>query len=82
MSSLDGDGVVGVPSGFLDGAIFLQSSVCLRTPTGQRHEAVEGVGHLWQTHLCQTGKMGHGPLCLIALTCIRMTASRGLFNTN
>lgn len=56
LSSLDGDGVVRVPSLFLDGAMFSPPSVCLWSPTGQRHEAAESIGYLWQTCLCQTGK--------------------------
>lgn len=59
LSSLDGDVAVRVPSHFLDSAIFDSSSVCLWTPAGQSHEAVESIGYLWPTCLCQTGKCFH-----------------------
>lgn len=56
MSSFNGDVVVRVPSDFLDGTISDSPSVCLWIPSGQRHEAVESGGYLWQTRLCQTGE--------------------------
>lgn len=55
LSSFNGDLVVRVPSRFLDSALFDPPSVCLWIASGQRHEAVESCGYLWQTCLCQTG---------------------------
>lgn len=76
LSSLDGDGVVRVSSHFLDGAVFTPSSVCLRTPTGQCHEADKSISYLWQTCLCQTGKCSvwnlSGPLLTTTFNCLIM----------
>lgn len=56
LSSFNGDVVVRVLSDFLDCTISDCPSVCLWIPSGQRHEAVESGGYLWQTRLCQTGE--------------------------
>lgn len=58
MPSFNGDVVVRVPSYFLDCTAFESPSRCIWIPTGQRHEAVESCGYLWQTCLCQTGVFG------------------------
>lgn len=57
LSPADGNPDLQLPSHFLGSTIVTASSVCFRAPTGQRHEAFKSLGKLWQTRLCQTGKL-------------------------
>lgn len=49
LSSSDGDGNVRVSPHFLVGIFLTQPSVHIWSSCAQRHEALEGLGYIWQT---------------------------------